>query len=63
VSAAPATVAQAPVAAVPQLPNTGTGGLLSANEPSVTPWLLLALTALVAAGAFATSAFSYRRTR
>jgi len=36
--------------------------MLSTDQSSVTPWLLLALS-LVAAGLLATSAFSYRRTR
>jgi hypothetical protein len=48
---------------VPQLPNTGTGGLLSSDSPAgTTPWLLAGL-ALAAMALLTTSAFAYRRSR
>jgi len=52
-----------PVSAAPQLPNTGTGGLLQSDSAgSVTPWLFLGLT-LVAVALAGTSARAYRRSR
>jgi hypothetical protein len=52
----------ATISAAPQLPNTGTGGLLSTTESGANSWLLLGL--LVAASGLVTaSAFSYRRSR
>lgn len=56
-------VSQAPsVSAVPQLPNTGTGGLLDSGSAGVTPWMFLGLT-LAAIALLGTSAFAYRRSR
>jgi hypothetical protein len=65
---APAPAVQAPavqapaIGTVPQLPNTGTGGLLQNDaQTGTSPWLLVGLT--LAALAIATSAFAVRRSR
>jgi hypothetical protein len=51
-----------PVSQVPQLPNTGTGGLLDSSTGGFEPWLALGLT-LAAIALLSTSALAYRRSR